>query len=240
MSAVKDCIQKIVEANHILAHEGVVDAFGHVSARHPEDPTKFILSRSRSPALVSAEDMMVFNLDGTVVGDDGRKPYLERFIHGGVYEARPEVQAVIHDHSHEVLPFTISTAPLKPVLHTCGAIGPKVPVWDIRDNFGGTNLMVTNIAQARDLAKAMGKNPTALMRGHGAVVAATNIIDAVLIAIYLNINAEALFRATLLGGVKHMTAEEVEKSVDGLLAPLAARRAFDYFLRRAGYDIAGD
>ena len=242
MTTLKECLELVVKANHILAHEGVVDAFGHVSIRHPDDPNKFLLSRSRSPALVSEEDIQVFDLEGKLLGDDGRKPYLERFIHAGVYANRAEVKSVVHDHSIEILPFSVSTTPLKPILHTTGCIGEEVPVWDIRDKFGDTNMLVSSIDQGLDLAKTMGKNPTALMRGHGAVVACPGVFESVLTAIYLNINAEALSRVISLGGkVKYMTPREVEMSgKDALISPFAINRAWDYFLRRAGYETAGD
>ena len=238
MTSLNECVDLIVKANRILANERVVDALGHISCRHPDDPTKFLLSRSRSPALVEAGDIQTFNLDGTLLGDDTRRPYLERFIHGAVYESRPEVFSVVHDHSMEVLPFSVSKTPLRPILHTSGIIGEVVPVWDIRDKWGDTNMLVSSIDQGRDLAKTMGQNVTALMRGHGAVVAAPNIVTAVLVAIYLNINASALFNAIQLGPVTYMTPGEVKRSAeDALVSPLAAQRAWDYFLMRAGYKI---
>jgi ribulose-5-phosphate 4-epimerase/fuculose-1-phosphate aldolase len=241
MTTLKDCLQMIVKANHILAREGVVDALGHVSMRHPDDPGKFLLARSQSPALVQESDIQIFDLDGVMVEKDDRRPYLERFIHAGVYANRPDVVSVVHDHSVEVLPFSISSVPLKAALHTTGIIGEEVPVWDIRENFGDTNMLVSNIEQGRDLAKRMGKSATALMRGHGAVVASHGIIESVLIAIYLNVNAEAQMRAISLGGkVNYLNRGEVEKAgKDALISPLASKRAWDYFLQRAGYDIGG-
>jgi HCOMODA/2-hydroxy-3-carboxy-muconic semialdehyde decarboxylase len=137
----------VVIANRILANEGVVDAYGHVSVRHPGDPTRFLLSRSLAPALVERSDVIEFDLEGKAVGGDARPPYLERFIHGAIYEARPEVQAVVHAHAEAVLPFTISTTPLRPVVHMASFIGARIPVWDIRDSFGDTNLLVVNMAQ---------------------------------------------------------------------------------------------
>jgi ribulose-5-phosphate 4-epimerase/fuculose-1-phosphate aldolase len=235
MTTLDEAKRMIVEANQVLAHQKVVDAFGHVSMRHPEDPTTFLLSRSLSPANVEAEDIMIFNLDGTVVGDDGRKPYVERFIHGAVFEAQPEVNAVVHNHAYELLPFSVSKMPLRPILHTAGVIGPLVPVWDIHDKFGDTNMLVSSIEQGRDFAKTMSNNKTALMRGHGGVVSGTDTISAVLTAIYLMVNAEALYKALQLGEVTYLTPGETELTVEGLIGPLAAQRAWAYLLRQAGF-----
>jgi HCOMODA/2-hydroxy-3-carboxy-muconic semialdehyde decarboxylase len=234
MTTLDEAKRMIVEANRVLAHQKVVDAFGHVSMRHPEDPTKFLLARSLSPADVEAEDIMTFDLDGTVVGDDDRKPYVERFIHGAVFEAQPETNSVVHNHAYELLPFSVSKTPLRPILHTAGVIGPLVPIWDIHDKFGDTNMLLSSIEQGRDFAKTMGNNNTALMRGHGGVVSGTDTISAVLTAIYLMINAEALYKALQLGEVTYLTPGETELTVEGLIGPLAAQRAWAYLLRQAG------
>src|SRR4029453_2180301 len=130
--------REVVIATRILANERVVDAYGHVSVRHPLDPTRYLLSRSRAPELVERGDGIEFDLEGGA-GGGARPPYLERFIHGAIYEARPDVQAVVHAHAEAVLPFTISTTPLRPVVHMASFVGPQLPVWDIRDRFGDTN-----------------------------------------------------------------------------------------------------
>jgi hypothetical protein len=143
-------IGQLVIANRILASEGVVDAYGHVSMRHPRNPEHYLLACSRSPELVERADIMEFTLDGNPVNDDGRAPYLERFIHGGIYEARPDIHAVVHAHAEDVLPFSITTTPLRPVIHSGSFMGAHVPVWDIADTFGEqTNLLVTNMPQGR-------------------------------------------------------------------------------------------
>ena len=146
-------------ANRILAKEEVVDAYGHVSIRHPNKPDHYLLSRSLSPEFVTRKDIIEFKLDGTPVNDD-RPPYLERFIHGAIYESRPDINAVIHSHAEDVLPFSISrTTKLCCVAHVASDMGANVPVWDIADQFGDeTNLLVINMAQGRDMAKALGKN----------------------------------------------------------------------------------
>ncbi len=123
MADLKQAYRDLVIANRVLAHQGVVDAYGHVSIRHPEKPDHFLLSRSRSPELVTEADIMEFTLDGKIVGDDKRPPYLERFIHGSLYEARPDVGAVVHSHAEETLPFGITGVPIKPVIHVAASMG---------------------------------------------------------------------------------------------------------------------
>ena len=156
MNELDRAIRDLVIANRILAREDVVDAYGHVSVRHPTKPDHYLLSRSLSPELVTKDDIIEFMLDGTPVTDK-RPPYLERFIHGAIYEARPEIRAVVHSHAEDTLPFSISkTTPLCCVAHVASDMGTKVPVWDIADKFGdATNLLVTNMAQGRDMARKL-------------------------------------------------------------------------------------
>src|SRR5260370_30841611 len=160
---------ELVTANRILAREGVVDSFGHVSIRHPERPDRYILSRARAPECIEADDLMEFTCDGVPIDQAGRKPYAERFIHGAVYEARPEVRAVVHHPSPSVIPFSVTGARLSPVIHMCAGIGTRVPTWDSRASFGDTNLLVTTIQMARELAAALGHRPVLLMLAHGFV-----------------------------------------------------------------------
>lgn len=233
MSTLIDILRDIVIANRILAQEGVVDAFGHVSARHPEHPDRYLVARSRSPELVTMDDIMEFTLDGNVVGDDDRKPYAERHIHGGILERRPDVQSVVHNHAHAIIPFSITKTPLRPVMHVSGVIGERVPVWDIEDKFGGTSLLVTNMEQARDLAETLGDETVVLMRGHGCAIAGGSIREAVLTAIYTQVNAELQLQAMPLGDVKYLSREEIELTPETLVGPLAMERAWEYFARRA-------
>jgi HCOMODA/2-hydroxy-3-carboxy-muconic semialdehyde decarboxylase len=227
----------LVIANRILANENVVDAYGHVSVRHPQDAKRFLLARSLAPEMVGREDIMEFDLEGSALGGDGRQPYLERFIHGAVYEARPEVQAVVHAHAEDVLPFGISTVPLRPVIHSGSFIGAQVPVWDIRDSFGErTNLLVSNAAQGRDLAQRLAGNPVALMRGHGFVAAARSLIEVVRMSVYLPRNARVLMAAMGLGGgVKPLSQGEIDARNAGY-KPYSPEtwRAWEYWARRAG------
>lgn len=227
-----DIVSKLVDANRILAHEGVVDAYGHVSLRHPERPDRYLLSRSRSPELVEADDIMEFTLDGTPLDARGRTPYLERFIHGAVYERRPEIVAVVHNHAVEVLPFGITGVPLRPVAHTCGRIGHEVPVWDIRERFGDTNLLVTDMDQGRDLARGLDDRYCALMRGHGCVVAGISLEEAVLTAIYLMLNARVQMDALRLGEITALSPGEVDLTSQQAKPKLATERAWEYYRAR--------
>ena len=227
-------LNDLVAANRILAHEGVVDGFGHVSIRHPTTPDHYLMSRSRSPELATAEDMMEFALEGAVVGDDDRKPYAERHIHGAILEARPDVNSVVHNHSHAVIPFAVTDVPLRPLMHVTGVIGENAPVWDIADRFGETNLLVTDMAQGRDLAAALGASRVVLMRGHGCAVAGGNIREAVLTAIYTQVNAMIQLQAMTLGEVKFLSPGEVALTPETLIGPLAMERVWEYYVRRAG------
>ena len=233
MSRLIDALREIVVGNRILAHEDVVDAFGHVSLRHPDNPKHYLMARSRSPELVTMDDIMEFTLQGDIVGDDSRKPYAERHIHGGIFERRPDVQSVVHNHSHAIIPFSVTKTPLRPLMHVTGVLGHEVPVWDIEDNFGGTSLLVTNMDQGRDLAETLGDARVVLMRGHGCAIAAGGLKEAVLTAIYTQVNAKLQLQAMPLGEVKYLSAEEIELTPQTLIGPLAMERAWEYFARRA-------
>ena len=239
MASLDVLIDELVAANRILSHEGIVDAFGHISVRHPEDPGKFLLSRARSPELIVREDIMVLSLDGTPEPGDTRKPYLERFIHGAVFEMRPEVMSVVHSHSRSVIPFGIVGEPIRPVMHSCATIGHSVPIWDAQDVFGDTNLLVSDMLMGRDMAKIMAKGNGVLMRGHGSTVAGRSIQEAVYTAYYLEVNANLQLQATRLNGkpIKFLTDGEVDKIIgrigDGKEGE-GFRRAWDYWVRRAG------
>jgi ribulose-5-phosphate 4-epimerase/fuculose-1-phosphate aldolase len=235
MNKVDKAIRNLVIGNRILAHEGVVDAYGHVSLRHPERPDRFLLSRSRSPELVEPEDIMEFTLDGEPVGGDKRPPYLERFIHGAIYEARPDVVSVVHSHAESVLPFSVSETPLVPIIHSASELGAEVPVWDIADRFGETNLLVTNTAQGRDHAKRLGPWRVALMRGHGFVAAAQTLLQTVRAAVTMPKNARVYTEAMRMGKVKPLSKREIEIRLADLAAETPATlRAWEYWAQRCG------
>jgi ribulose-5-phosphate 4-epimerase/fuculose-1-phosphate aldolase len=235
MNALDRALADLVIANRILSHENVVDAYGHVSVRHPDDPKRYLLARSLSPEMVQQADIMEFELDGTPVGGDRRQPYLERFIHGAVYEARPELIAVVHAHAEDVLPFGITDAPLRPVIHSGSFMGAEVPVWDIRDKFGDTNLLVTNMPQGRDLAVRLGGNNVALMRGHGFVAAARSLIEVVRMSVYVPRNARVQMAAMRLGAVKPLSRGEIDARNAGYKPHSPETwRAWEYWATRAG------
>ena len=234
--SLEQTINDLVIANRILAHENVVDAYGHISVRHPDRPDHFLLSRSRSPELVEPGDIMEFAIDGQVVGSDKRSPYLERFIHGGIYERRPDLNSVVHSHAEGVLPFAITDKPLIPVLHSASEIGLKIPVWDIADKFGDTSLLVTDAAQGRDLAARFGDNSVCLMRGHGFAAGGQTILQTLRMSVAMPKNARVYTEALKLGPVKGLSAGELEarKGVMGVAENSATLRAWEYWACRCG------
>jgi ribulose-5-phosphate 4-epimerase/fuculose-1-phosphate aldolase len=236
VSSIDRAINDLVIANRVLAHEQVVDAYGHVSMRHPDRPDRFLLSRSRSPELVEPSDIMEFTLDGETVGSDKRPPYLERFIHAGIYERRPDIKAVVHSHAEGVLPFTIAPTPLLAVIHSASEIGTTVPVWDIGAKFGDTNLLVTNAAQGRDLAATFGENTVALMRGHGFAAGGQSLLQVLRMSVALPKNARVYLEALRLGPVKALTPGEMKSRLEvmGTAETPATLRAWEYWACRCG------
>jgi HCOMODA/2-hydroxy-3-carboxy-muconic semialdehyde decarboxylase len=229
-------IKQLVMANRILAREEVVDAYGHVSMRHPEHPDRFLLAVSQAPELIEAGDILEFDLEARLLRKDARPLYVERFIHAAIYEARPDVMAVVHAHAEDVLPFCVTDAPLRPVIHSGAFIGLDVPLWDIADKFGDrTDLLVTNMAQGRDLARALGRNNVALMRGHGFAAGARSLIDVVRLAVYLPRNARVQHKAMQMGELKPLSRGEIESRLAGY-APEGpqTQRAWRYWATRAG------
>ena len=237
MSSIDTLIKDLVIANRILAKEDVVDAYGHVSVRHPDNPKRFFISRSLAPELIEATDIVELDIEGQPVRDEKRALYLERFIHAGIYELRPDVMAVVHAHAEDILPFGIASATeLRPVIHSGSFIGSKVPIWDIADKFGDTNVLVTNMAQGRDLGQCLGENNVALMRGHGFASAARSLIEVVRMSVYLPRNARALMRAKQLGGpIKYLSQGEIDARNRGY-SPYSTEtwRAWEYWANKAG------
>jgi HCOMODA/2-hydroxy-3-carboxy-muconic semialdehyde decarboxylase len=193
-------LEDIAVGSRILADFGVVDGFGHVSARHPTNPNHFLMSRSLAPALVTADDIMEFDLDGNPVDARGRAVFLERFIHAEIYRARPDVMSVVHTHSPGVIPFSVSNVPLRAMYHNPSFLAVGVPVWDIRKDFGDTSMLVSNAAIGKSLAVALGDKPVVLMRGHGDVTVGPTVKMAVFRAYYTDVNAKLQAQALALGG----------------------------------------
>lgn len=201
--------RELVTASHILAEHGVVDAFGHVSARDPDDAGRFLISRSLAPASVGADDLMRIDLDGVPL-DDPRPAFLERFLHAAIYRVRPEVTAVVHSHSPSVIPFGIvASVPLRPAFHMCGFLGEGAPVFEIRDTAGdGSDLLIRSNALGAALAATLGQQAAVLMRGHGATVVGTTLRQAVFRAVYLEVGARVQLQAAALGTATFLTPAE--------------------------------
>jgi len=208
---VQALVEELVVANHILYDQGVVDGFGHISARSPLDPTHYFMARSVAPASVTANDIMEFDAEGNVVGGDKRAPYAERFIHGEVYKARPDVMSVVHGHSASVIPYGVSHVPLRPVFHMSGFLGKGTPIFEIRDAAGAepdTDMLVKSPRLGAGLAKALGKSNVVLMRGHGFTAAAYSVPVAVFRAVYTDQNARIESEALKLGQPQFLSEEE--------------------------------
>jgi ribulose-5-phosphate 4-epimerase/fuculose-1-phosphate aldolase len=207
-----DLIGDLVAANHILATEGIVDGYGHVSVRSPRNKDRFLLSRSIAPESVTAADILEYGLDGEAVDPKGKTSYKERFIHSEIYRVRPDVNAVVHCHTPSLIPFADSSVPLRPMYHQSAFLAAGVPVYEIRDAGGMTNMLVETVALGRALAKTLADKPAALMRGHGAVVVADTIPNVVGRSIYLEINARVQSQAIALGGpITYIDPEEARK-----------------------------
>jgi len=206
-------IDDIVTGSRVLADFGVLDGFGHVSARHPANPNRFLMSRSLVPALVTADDIMEFDLDGNAVDARGRSLFLERFIHSEIYRARPDVMSVVHTHSPGVIPYTISQVPLRAVFHNAAFLAAGAPVWDIRKDFGETDMLVRNAAIGKALALTLADKPVVLMRGHGDVAVGPSVKLAVFRAYYTDVNARLQSQAIALGGdANYLTPGEGAKA----------------------------
>src|SRR6202795_813736 len=206
-------IEDIVIGSRILAGFGVLDGLGHVSARHPTNPNHFLMSRSLAPALVTADDIMEFDLDGNAVANSGRSVFLERFIHSEMYNARPDVTSMVHTHSPGVVPFTVSQVPLRPVYHNAAFLAAGAPVWDIRRDFGETDMLVRDPSLGKSLAQTLGDKSVVLMRGHGDVAVGPAVKVAVFRAYYTDVNARLQSQAIALGGdVNYLTPGEGAKA----------------------------
>jgi ribulose-5-phosphate 4-epimerase/fuculose-1-phosphate aldolase len=206
-------LEDIVVGSRVLADFGVLDGFGHVSARDPANPGHFLLARSLAPALVTADDIMEFDADGNAVDARGRSLFLERFIHAEIYKARPDVMAVVHTHSPGVVPFSISKTPLRPVFHNAAFLAAGVPVWDIAKEFGATVMLVRDNGIGKSLARTLGDKAVVLMRGHGDVTVGPDVKIAVFRAYYTDVNARLQSQAIALGtDVTYLSTDEGAKA----------------------------
>ncbi len=210
--AIASATHELVDANHILFDQGVVDGFGHVSMRHPARSNHFLLARSMAPALVTEADILEFDAEGVAVEVGGPAVYLERFIHSEIYRSRPDVVSVVHSHSPAVVPFSVvSGTRLRPICHMCGFLGAATPVFEIRDVAGpGSDLLIRDSRLGAALAQSLGQSAAVLMRGHGSTVVGTTLRQAVFRAVYTEVGARLQSEAMRLGPVTYLTEEEGE------------------------------
>ena len=227
-----DVRYQVALANRMLANEGVLDAFGHVSMRHPADPDRYLLSRSRSPGLIEAADILEFTLDSDPVEKPSVRLYAERVIHGCIYRARPDVTAVCHHHAPAVMPFCIAGVAIVPVFHLGAAGGETLPFWNQRDEFGDTNLLVVKPEEGRSLARALGPHAAVLMNHHGATVVGGDLRELVSRAIFMCQNAEYQLRAQLLGKVPTLTPGETRLAGTINAMPNVTDRTWEYWTLR--------
>lgn len=197
---VDDLVGDLVAANRILAGLGVLDGFGHVSVRHPAHAQRYLLSRSLAPELVTAADIVTYDLASAALEGDTRPGYLERFIHGEIYARRADVQAVVHSHAPAVVPFAASSVAMRPIYHMSGFLARGTPVFEMRKRFGDTDLLIRTAPQGAALAESLGEAGIVLMRGHGFCAVGTTLPLAVFRAVYTQTNAELQQRAVALGG----------------------------------------
>jgi ribulose-5-phosphate 4-epimerase/fuculose-1-phosphate aldolase len=233
-----DLINELAVANRILGHEGVIDAFGHVSVRHPDDPGRYFLACSRSPLLVEPDDILEYTLDSEPVKPPTTRQYSERVIHGEIYKARSDVMAVSHHHAPAVMPFCVTGKPIVPVFHLGGSIGEETPFWDQYDEFGDTNLLVVKPEEGRSLARALGRHSVVLMKRHGATVVGAGLRELVSRSIYLCWNADYQLRALTLGMPQALHPGEIKLAGAINVRTTAAERTWEYWsvrLKVAGF-----
>lgn len=206
-------VEDLVAAYRALAQQGVLDGYGHVTARHDRDPNRFLMSRSLAPELVTANDLLEFDLEGNPVNARGQALYSERFIHAEIYKVRPDVKVIVHHHAPAVIPFSVTGVPLRPMYHMASFLWEGVPVFDLRDADGMTDMLVNTPKRGRALAQTLGNKPALLIRGHGAVVVGPNFNQAVGRSIYLAVNAQLQAQAMALGGkITFLDPEEGKKA----------------------------
>jgi HCOMODA/2-hydroxy-3-carboxy-muconic semialdehyde decarboxylase len=225
----EDVRYEIALASRMLANEGVLDAFGHVSLRHPRDPGRFLLARSRSPGLVEPDDILEFTLDAEPVRPPSVRLFAERVIHGCIYQARSDVMAVCHHHAPAVLPFCISGVPIVPVFHLGAAGGETIPFWNQRDEFGDTNLLVVKTQEGHSLARALGAHAAVLIRHHGATVVGADLRELVSRSVFMCQNAVYQLQAQLLGKVAHLTPGETRLAGSINALPNVVGRTWEYW-----------
>jgi ribulose-5-phosphate 4-epimerase/fuculose-1-phosphate aldolase len=228
---IAETLHELIVATRILTNEKVLDAFGHVSVRHPHDPKRYFIPRHRPPELAEVSDILELTLDSEPVRPTEFRMYSEKVIHGEIYKARPDVNAVVHHHAHTVLPFAISGQQIVPVFHLAAVVGP-VPFWDQRDEFGDTNMLVTKPEEGASLARALGPNWMVLMRRHGATVAGTSIRELVFRTVFCSDNCKLQMQAMAMGHVDALSPGEIKLTAAHQQRPPSTNRAWDYWVRQ--------
>jgi HCOMODA/2-hydroxy-3-carboxy-muconic semialdehyde decarboxylase len=228
-------LEDLAAASRILVDQGVFDAAGHVSMRHPRDPERFLMSRSLAPALVTADDIMEFSLDGEACDARGRRGFLERFLHGEIYRRRADVMAIAHGHAAATIPFGLVATPMRAMFHNAAFLAAGVPVFDIRDKFGATDIVIGSRAKGAALAEVLGDKSVVLLRAHGFVAVGPDLQSAVFRAVFSEINARVQLQATLLGGPIAALDEEEGRRADAInLATVG--RSWELWKRRVTRD----
>lgn len=227
----KAAIRDLVAANHILFNEGIFDAYGHVSARDPDDPERFLLARHVAPSLVTRSDIRTFDLAGNVLDGEGEKLYTELWIHAAMYAAQPGVNGVVHSHSLSILPFGATRTALQPIWAPAAFLSLGVAHFDTRDVAGDTDLMIRTPALGRALAEAIADRPVALMRGHGATVVGKSLREAVFRAVYVEANAKIQTEALRMGEPVYINPGEAAHSIAHMDADPSYRRAWEFWTR---------
>lgn len=239
-----DHIEDLVLSYRILAAHGVVDAYGHVSVRSPSDPERYFLSRSLAPELVTFDDIMEFDLDSNPIDQRGRPMYLERYIHGEIYKARPNVKAVVHNHSPSVIPFGVTNVPMRPLFNTAAFVGLGVPTFEIRDFQESGDVIVKTPGLGEALASVLGDHPAALMRGHGSVVVGNSLPDAVIRSVYLELSAKLQMQAMQISGpsgnITYYDDAEVRETMARQDSAKTWRRTWDLWRAKAKAEIAAE
>ncbi len=229
--ALAEVLHELIVATRIMANEKILDAFGHVSVRHPHDPQRYFIPRHRAPELAEVSDLVELTLDSEPVRPTDFRLYSEKVIHGEIYKARPDVNAVVHHHAHTVLPFAISGQQIVPVFHLAAVVG-HVPFWDQHDEFGDTNMLVVKPEEGASLARALGPHWMVLMRRHGATVAGTSIRELTFRTVFGSDNCKLLSQAMAMGHVDSLSAGEAKLTSAHQLRPPSTNRAWDYWVRQ--------
>lgn len=223
-------LYQLALANRILSNEGVVDAFGHVSMRHPVHSDRFLISVALPPEVIEVNDIVEVSIDGTATTSAGRQLYAENVIHSEIYRARPDIMAICHHHAPDLLPYCITHEPLVPVFQLGGVLGRRVARWDSQDEFGDTNLLLTRREEGESLARALGPDWLVLMKHHGATVVGTSLEEVVFRSVYGALNARLLTKARQFGDVPGLSEGEEERCAK--LSPGAIARHWQYAVAR--------